>query len=290
MFYNKIFRQPYLNTPDDLGGGNETPPATEPINEPAQEPTTSPNGGKDPEPEPQLPKIKVKYNHQEMELPYEEAVQHIQKGMNYEKAIEKAKAEAAQQARDAYIASQGYVWNDKPITTEAEYNQAMKEKEIWEKYQSQGLPDEVVQELVESKKFREQFESEKKSKAEQEKKNAEYQEFFEYFKAENGRDFNSATDTIPQDVWDLVAKGKTLTDAYTYNLNKQLKAKIAELESKQKAIETNRENANSTPGSVTGNGTTTVDFISFETFEAKKSDPNWVKKNLSKIVESRAKW
>lgn len=48
------------------------------------------------EPTPQA--IKVKYNHEEMELPYEEAVVHIQKGMNYDKAVERAKREALAEA------------------------------------------------------------------------------------------------------------------------------------------------------------------------------------------------
>lgn len=199
------------------------------------------------------PKIKVKYNHQDMELPYEEAVTHIQKGMNYEKAVERAR----QESRDSYIAEQGYVWNDKPITTEAEYKQALKEQELYQKYQEQGLPDEVINELLESKKFRQQFESERQTKSDQEKKNSEYTEFFEYFKQENGRDFNSVTDSIPQEVWDMTAKGKTLTDAYTYHTNKQLKTKVAEYEAKLKANETNLSNASSSTGSVTGNGNNT---------------------------------
>jgi hypothetical protein len=288
MLFNKMFRQPYLDVDDgtNIGGGIEPP--QEPLNEPQlnNEPSPTPQGENEPL-EPQIPQtIKVKYNHQEMELPYDEAVANIQKGMNYDKAIEKAR----QEARDSYIADQGYMWNDKPITTETEYKQALKEKEIYDKYQAQGLPDEVVQELVESKKFREQFESERKTKAEQDKKNAEYQEFFEYFKGENGRDFNSATDTISQDVWDLVNKGKTLTDAYAYNINKQLKAKIAEFEGKLKAQETNQANAGSSPGSVTGNGGTKGDFISKEVYETNKGNQQWLLRNYDTLKKSMNKW
>jgi len=89
-----MFRQPYLSEDDgvNLGGGEPSP-------EPTTEPTPAPDGGgTEPTPEPQ--RIKVKYNHQELEIPYEEAVQHIQKGMNYDKAVERARQEAAQQARD----------------------------------------------------------------------------------------------------------------------------------------------------------------------------------------------
>jgi hypothetical protein len=232
------------------------------------------------------PKIKVKFNHQEMELPYDEAVTHIQKGMNFDKSVERAK----QEARDAYIAEQGYVWNDKPITTEAEYKQALKEQEIYEKYQAQGLPEEVIAELVESKRFREETKAEKQTKAEQAKREAESLEFLKYFKEENGREFDTEKDTIPDEVIELANKGKTLADAYAYHANKQLKAKLAEMEAKINAQQTNSANAASSPGSVTGNGNNGADFISFEVFEANKHDSNWVMKNFDKINESRAKW
>lgn len=205
--------------------------------------------------------------------------------------------EAETKARDKTIADMGMEWNGQPITTydqyvkaKAESEQNEREQAIREEYEAKGLPDELIEELVESKRDREERKAEKATRAEEAKKQAEYADFFEYFKQENERDFNSATDTITQDVWDLVAKGKTLTDAYTYNVNKQLKAKIAEYESKLKAQETNQVNAGSSTGSVTGNGSAGPDHISFESFEANKGDQGWVKKNLTKIMESRAKW
>lgn len=287
MLFNKMFRKPYLDVDDgtNLGGaGNEPTPSNEPI--PNNEPTPTPQGGNEPL-EPQTPQtIKVKYNHQEMELPYDEAVANIQKGMNYDKAVEKAK----QEARDSYIADLGYMWNDKPITTEADYKQAMKEKEIWEKYQAQGLPDEVVQELVESKRDREERQAEKQTKAEQDRKNADAQEFFKLFSKENGRPFDSERDILPQEVIDMANKGKSLADAYTYNLNSQLKAKVAEFESKLKAQETNQANAGSSPGSVTGNGESKLDFISKEAFETNRKDSSWISKNLDLLNKSRLKW
>ena len=249
MSFCKMFRTPYLDAPTDQGGGNAAPPSdpTPPAGD-----TVPPNT--DTPPPVDQPKIKVKFNHEEKEIPYDEAVTHIQKGMNYEKAIEKTKQEAYQAARDAYIAEQGYEHNGKPIKTEAEYREALKEVELRKKYAE--LPEDVVNELIESKKFREQSESERRTKAEHEKKSAEFSEFFEAFKIENGRDFNSATDTIPPEVWELNAKGKSLADAYAIHLSKQLKTKVAKYEAKLKAQETNAANADSTPGSVTGNGST----------------------------------
>lgn len=82
---------------------------------------------------------------------------------------------------------------------------------------------------------------------EQQKKNEAYQEFFQYFKDENNRDFDTTKDVIPQEVWDMVNKGKSLIDAYAIHESKQLKAEI-------KALKTNNLNAESSTGSVTGNG------------------------------------
>jgi hypothetical protein len=127
------------------------------------------------------------------------------------------------------------------ITTLDQFKEAVRFEEMKEK----GIdPDEIkkyVNEDPDVKAAREW--------KEQQKKNAVYEEFFQYFKEENGRDFDTTKDTIPQEVWDSVNKGKSLVDAYAIHESKQLKAKL-------KALETNTLNAESSTGSVTGNGTT----------------------------------
>jgi len=84
--------------------------------------------------------------------------------------------------------------------------------------------------------------------------------------------------------------GKSLVDAYAKWENASLKAKIAEYEGKFKAQETNTSNANSSTGSVTGNGVGDSGFISSESFQANKGNQRWVMDNLNKIQESRVKW
>lgn len=181
--------------------------------------------------------IKVKYNHQELDLPYEEAVQHIQKGMNYDKAIERARqeaaTEAAQKARDSWIAEQGYEWKGKPIKTEAEYKQALKEQELENKLRAQyaNVPDELVQEIIEGKRFREESLAEKKAREESERKaqvekdfqarqSAMYNEFFQEFP---DYDTEEKWKTVPKEVWAEAHKwletggreGRRLADALT---------------------------------------------------------------------------
>jgi hypothetical protein len=50
--------------------------------------------------------------------------------------------------------------------------------------------------------------------------------------------------------------GKSYADAYTKIHNQELSQRIADLEAKMKASETNKANADSSPGSVSANGNT----------------------------------
>jgi hypothetical protein len=234
--------------------------------------------------------FKIKYNHEEKEIPLEEARELAQKGMHFDKAIEKAKTEAHQAARDSYIAEQGYEWNGRQVTTEAEYKQAVKESEMYEKLQAQQLPEEVIKELVESRNFREQLTQEKQTATQQRKQEAEYKEFFEYFAKENERSFDPAKDSIPEDVWLATHKGKTLLDAYQASEAKTYKTKIKELETQLNINKTNEVNASTSTGSVTGQGNVSDGAITLATFEANKHDSGWVQRNFKKIMESRAKW
>jgi DNA-binding transcriptional MerR regulator len=140
--------------------------------------------------------FKIKYNHEEQEISYDDAVPLIQKGMNFDKAVERAK----QDAIDQYIASQGYEWNGQPITTEKQYKQALMEQELIQQYQEQNLPPEVIQKLIKLESFQNEYEQEKTAKQQEEQKNAEYMEFFDYFRQANGRDFVPGKDIIPESV------------------------------------------------------------------------------------------
>ena len=179
------------------------------------------------------------------------------------------------------------------IHTYSDYQKAMEqqaEQKRKEELAEKGIDPSVFDEYINNNPtVKESREIIAQQKAQQ-KRNDEYGEFLEYFKVENGRDFNSAIDQISPEVWEMTTKGKSLTDAFAFSTTKVLKAKIAEYEAKFKAIETNQNNADSSPGSVTGNGDTKGDFISSESFEANKSDSGWVNRNYNKIMASRAKW
>ena len=116
---------------------------------------------------------------------------------------------AAQQARDAAYADMGYEWKGKPITTETEYKQALQEQEMENKIRSQyaNVPDEIVSELMEGKRFREQYQTEKQTSEQKAAEQKMYSDFLEAYP-------NVKVEEIPVEVWKEVKEGRNLTDAY----------------------------------------------------------------------------
>jgi hypothetical protein len=235
------------------------------------------------------PKIKIKYNHEEREISVSEARELAQKGLHMDKAVEKAKVEAHQAARDSYIAEQGYEWMGKPVTTEAQYKQALKEQEVYERLQSQSLPEEVISEILEGRRDREERQQEKLTVKQQQQRDTEYKEFFDYFASENDRSFDPAKDAIPDEVWQMVeTKGKSLTDAFQIHELKQTKAKLNEFTKGTKTQESNSNNAMTGTGSVTGNGNSTNDYFTAD--QVRAMSPEQVKSNLKSIENSMKRW
>jgi hypothetical protein len=246
--------------------------------------------------------IKVKYNHQELELPYEEAVQHIQKGMNYDKAIERARQEAAQEAaqkaRDAVIAEMGYEWKGNPIITEAQYKQALKEKQLEDSLRQQysNVPDEIVNKLVELDRFREETLAEKKAREEAERKAQEekdlitrrdsmYDEFMSEFPE---YDTEEKWKAIPKEVWAEAEKwlatggreGRRLADAFTRHNWKQNVAQ-------QQANDANQANAASSTGSAKGQGKAQTFFTREQVANMSREE---IQSNYPAIKESEKRW
>lgn len=194
---------------------------------------------------------------------------------------QKIAAEVAQAARDALIAELNMVWNGKPIKTEAEYREALREKEIMDSLSNQNLPPEVVEEIIEGRRFREQFQQMQRERSLQERIDNDLREFAEYYP-------DVKLEEIPEDVYQLCGqKGLSLLDAYN---RLEAPRQIAKLKQAIEVKETNDKNANNSPGSVTGQGKMPSDFISQEIFEANKADRGWVIKNLSAITKSLPKW
>lgn len=198
-----------------------------------------------------------------------------------ERAEQTTAKKTAQEARDAYIAEQGYEWNGKKIANEAEYNQAVKEQELVKQYKDKDLPDDVIQELVEGKKFRDNYTETQKQLDDRVQRETDYQTFLESYP-------DAKPDDIPESVWQEVDKGTPLVDAYTRHENQRLKAELDELKGKQEIEQKNQENAESTTGSVTGKGETKGVYYTME--QVQKMSPSDVNKNYKAILDSQKHW
>lgn len=173
------------------------------------------------------------------------------------------------------------------IHTYAEYQKAVQEEQQQrqiQEYVQNNVPEDVAKEIVEGRKFREQFEVEKQTKVQAEYKQSQYNEFAKAYPDIKGED-------ISQEVWNDFNSGIPLVKAYKANQeNETLKAKLAEYEKGAKAQEVNNKNASSSLGSLNGQGNLPVGFITKDVFEANKKDSNWMNTNYDLLTKSMNKW
>lgn len=185
----------------------------------------------------------------------EKPVQSPEDNAKFAEVRRKAEAEARDKTiADLYGESHG-------ITTWAQYQEALKEQEIRAQYESKELPKEVVDELVESRKFRETYQSEQEVNAKKAWEDKEYKLFLDTYKDVKPED-------IPASVWVEFNEGKSLVDAFAKHENTLLKNKLAEYEKGKVATTANQVNAETSPGSVTGLGSVKDTTLTPESIEA----------------------
>ncbi|MGL4107259.1 hypothetical protein [Clostridium sp. LP20] len=186
------------------------------------------------------PTIKVKFNHQEMDLPLDQAQEYIQKGMNYDKILgqlqEVQDNQGLQYLND--LSQKSGMSVDEMVS---HWRQQEEQAEIDELVQK-NIPPEYAKEMIENKKFREEQLRKEKEAAKENESQAMYKEFvqaYPYAKAEE----------IPPEVWDKVDAGVPLKYAYMEYENAKLQEKI-------KVKTQNETNKKRAPGlGVTSNGT-----------------------------------
>jgi hypothetical protein len=149
-----------------------------------------------------------------------------------------------------------------------------------QQYQSYNVPDEIVQELVENKKFRERYETEQERTAREKAQEQDFQLFIETYP-------DVKAEEIPASVWQDVENGKSLIDAYIKHENRILKEKLG-LTNKQESIaQRNQENASASIGSIKSNGES-APFYTKE--QVSKMTTKEVNENWKTINESMKKW
>ncbi|MDF1507626.1 hypothetical protein PZE06_05450 [Robertmurraya sp. DFI.2.37] len=195
--------------------------------------------------------LKIKFNHEEQEIPIDEAVPLVQKGMNYDKLQERLN-QIESDPRLSFVEELAKEQGMSPEEYIESYRQ-WQEQERLNQLVQQNIPEELAQEILESRKFRETQKQQEQQKKQEEKQKEEAQEFFEYFKQVNDRDYNPEKDQIPQEVWQMNAQGVPLKFAYMQHHNNQLLSQI-------KVLKQNKSNEEKAPiQGVTTHGTTSVE-------------------------------
>jgi hypothetical protein len=192
------------------------------------------------------PFLKVKYNGEEMTLDEARARELAQKGMNYDKIQEKLQA-LESDPRLTFVENLAKQ-NGMDVNQYLEaVQQAQQQAEINQLVQA-NIPEEYAKEILDNRKFRDEFNRMEQEKAQQVKADAEFNEFFSHFQNTEGRAFDPNKDQIPQTVWEATQKGVPLKTAYMEHQFQQLQQQL-------KTLKQNEANARKAPvGSVTSNG------------------------------------
>lgn len=223
-----------------------------------------------------------------------------------QEAIERAKQEAeksaqdtAQKAKDELIASMNYEWKGKKITTETEYKQALQEKEIEDgiRKKYENLPDEVVNEIIENRKFREQFQAKEKELQKQEKARKAKEEYearkvsmYDEFASEFSDYVNDSEKmkSIPKEVWMEANKwldsggkeGRRLSDALIRHIQKEQLLQ-------SQTNDANIRNASNSTGSVKSSGENQPFFTQEQVENMSRTE---IRNNYDAIQESKKHW
>ena len=137
--------QPAEETPDevqaDTNGETVGENSDEPEETPAEE-SSDPTIDQDAT----RPKLKVKYNHEEMELDEAEAITYVQKGMNYDKVAQRAQQSEAQlQEAESLARSLGY---DSVTAMIADARKGIEEQRVQKYVEEDGVPEPMARFLV----------------------------------------------------------------------------------------------------------------------------------------------
>lgn len=191
-----------------------------------------PHEGQQPEQE-----IEIVYNGERRKIPVSEAARLAQKGMNYDKAVERARRQGAEQSEAGKLIR---AYAEKNGMTEEEYIRyaqgEMSRKEL--EALTKTMPEQQAQELLRYRAEAKKREAEQRERQEQEEREKPFREFAE--KYPDVKEF-------PPEVLEGIRKGQSPISAYQDYEIQRLKAQLA-------AGMAAEQNRSSTPGSVSGAG------------------------------------
>ena len=234
-------------------------------------------------PEPVAEMFKVKFNHEEKEITVDEAREYAQKGMNYDKVMEKLQALESspslkfveRQAKKNNMGIEDYL----DAVAKEEVN-----SEIAKIAEAEGVSQTVAEKLYKATQLEKKVVDDTKTAKQKEKQDKHMSDFIEKF---------PEVKTVDPEVWERYNKGDiSLVDAYSNTSLKSevetLRAELAKYKGQEEVSNKNTENAGASTGSVTGNGSTGETLLSVD--QVRSMNENEVSKNLDLIERSMKKW
>lgn len=234
--------------------------------------------------------IKVKYNHEEMELPIDEAVKHIQKGMNYDKVfdqLEQLKGDKALKFLDAQAQKLGKTREQLVDLWDAE----LRQREVEQYAEENGYSPEVAKKLLEAEQIKQrEVEKERianeKAIQEAEKTERNKKQLADFVE----KNPSVKVEELPKEVLDdWLEQGIPLLKAYKAYQAEQIPSiqeRLKAMEEKLNADETNKSNAETSMGSTETKGNTTIKEINQETIG--KMSQSQIQQNwnvIQKLIE-----
>lgn len=204
----------------------------------------------DDEEAPPVKVFKVRVNRQDVEIPEHEAPAYIQKGMDYDRV----KGQVESLRNDPRLAFVDNLAKQHGMSAE-EYLTAYEKhqyKSELDNLLDQGIPENVAQEILATRKEKIAKAEAERAQKQQEKDKAGLMEFVEYFSKAHGRQFDVEADEIPATVWEAVAEGTPLKVAYMEYLVDCKEQEKAELAKKISAEESKKASRAKAPVKGTG--------------------------------------
>ncbi|MFC5775155.1 hypothetical protein [Ectobacillus antri] len=207
--------------------------------DPIETPVTEPQAQPDTQPEAPPQAFTVKYNKEEMQIPYDQAPDYIQKGLNYEKVQQRATTYEQQLQRLAQMS--GYQTLDELNHAIEQYEKAQERQ----RYEQAGIDPDTFNQLLSQHpdiQYAQQLRQEQEQQARISQEVSELRSMFP----------DVEFDQIPQAAWQLKEQsGISLLDAYL-RTNYQTLAQQKE----QEAIQKLQNNQTASPGTLSGGDTT----------------------------------
>lgn len=160
--------------------------------------------------------IKVEFNHQEMEIPLDQARAWIQKGMNYDNVQEQL--QNVQNSSGMQYLLELSQRSGMTIDEMVDYWRGQEEQQQINELVQKNIPPEYAKEMIENRKFREAQKIKEQQSQKEEANQKEYRDFVQAYPDVQAED-------IPEDVWSKVNNGVPLKYAYMEYENSQLKEK-----------------------------------------------------------------